>query len=251
MFEFASRGPLMDPDPAPPAGGDQKPGAFDQAAFKTEVLGEMNKALNGFGKSMKTDIAKLFKDARPEPKPDDPSPDPKPSDDPKPDPSHKKPEVDPEKNALSQELRKLRAESEARIQALERKNEASEKAAETAKRESEVRALLGKHHFASDKAADTAFVIYSNAIQRDPDSGVLVADNLPAAKFLENDLPLNHPYLLAVKDIGGAGARGGKGVVNKKYDLDRTSSGYVLKPGNLQKYNAAEQAEIRQLIASS
>src|ERR1700736_1659458 len=105
----------MDPDPAPGGGGS--PAAFDPGAFKTEMMAEFNKAMNGFGKTIKGDIAKLFKDAKPtEPPPDggDPPPGdpPKPNDPPKPgDPPKPHSAVDPEKNALMQEIRKVRGES--------------------------------------------------------------------------------------------------------------------------------------------
>ena len=65
----------------PPAGGvdpnNPNPGgvpAFDPTAFRTEIMSEFNKTLNGFAASLKKDMAKLTEKPEPEPIPNPDTP---------------------------------------------------------------------------------------------------------------------------------------------------------------------------------
>lgn len=233
----------MDPDPAPaggdPAGGDPKPGAFDPAAFKADLIGEFRKDLNGALKGLKNDFTKLLQT-----KPSDPPP---PAGDPPPPAAGDPPPggKTPAENALALELKNYRTESEKRIKALETTNLETAQKAEKTDRESKIRSELAKYTFANDKARDTAFRIFSGDVQRAED-GSLVANDLPFEKYIETELPANHSYLLAPKDVGGANARSGKSPGGKKFDLDRD-----LKPENFAKLTTQEQAELRQTIANA
>ena len=69
-------GPLMDADPAQGGGGGEQ--AFDPAKFKTEIMADVNKALNGGLSRFEKQIAGI-KPPDPDPKPTDPT-EPKPGD---------------------------------------------------------------------------------------------------------------------------------------------------------------------------
>lgn len=233
----------MDPAPAPaggdPAGGDPQPGAFDPAAFKLDLLTELRKDLNGIAKGLKNDFTKLLKPSDPPPPAGDPPP---------PNPGGGDPPPGgktPTENALALELKNYRTASEARIKALETANLETAQKAEKSDRESRIRSELAKYQFANDKARETAFRIFSGDVQRTED-GSLVANELPFEKYIETELPANHSYLLAPKDTGSAGARGGKAPGGKKWDLDRD-----LKPENFSKLTTQEQAELRQAVAAA
>jgi hypothetical protein len=231
----------MDPDPATaggdPAGGDPKPGAFDPEAFKTDVLADFRKELNSAVKAMKNDFTKLLKPTDP-PAPGGGDP-PPPAGDP---PAGGK---TPAENALALELKTYKTASEARIKALETANLETAQKAEKTDRESKIRSELAKYQFANDKARETAFRIFSGDVTRAED-GSLVANELPFEKYIETELPANHSYLLAPKDTGSAGARGGKSPGGKKWDLERD-----LKPENFSKLTPTEQAELRQAVATA
>jgi hypothetical protein len=233
----------MDPDPAAaggdPAGGDPKPGVFDAEAFKSDLLGDFRKEMNSAVKALKNDFTRLL-----QPKPSDP---PAPAGDP-PAPAAGDPPVGgktPAENALALELKTYKTASEARIKALETANLETAQKAEKTDRESKIRSELAKYQFANDKARETAFRIFSGDVTRAED-GSLVANELPFEKYIETELPANHSYLLAPKDTGSAGARGGKSPGGKKWDLERD-----LKPENFSKLTPTEQAELRQAVATA
>jgi hypothetical protein len=232
----------MDPDPAAGggdlAGGDPKPGAFDPAAFKADLLTELRKDLNGITKGLKLEIQKLA------PKVVDPPAvvvDPPAVVDP---PGG--PVKTPGENAIALELKNYRAASELRIKALETTNLETATRAEKTDRESRIRSELAKYPLVNDKARETAFRLFNSEVARSED-GSLVANGLPFEKFIETELPASHAYLLKPLDLGGGGARPGNGTGGaKKFDLDRD-----LQPVNFQKFTPAEQAAIRQQVAES
>jgi hypothetical protein len=225
----------MADEPAPPGGGDP-PAAFDPAPLKAELLGEFRKELNGAIKAMKTEFTKLI----PKPAADPPALGGDPPVDP-PAPGAKT----PAENALALELKNYRTSSEARIKALETTNQETAKGAEKTDRESRIRSELAKYQFANDKARDTAFKLFTTEVTRAED-GSLVANELPFEKFIENELPSNHSYLLAPKDLGGADARRGKTPGGKKWDLDRD-----LKPENFAKLTPQDQTDLRRFIETA
>jgi hypothetical protein len=225
----------MDPDPAPPAGGDP-PAAFDPAPLKAEMLAELRKELNGAVRTMKAEFVKLI------PRPADPPPPVDPPVDPPPPGGAPK---TPAENALALELKNYRTSSELRIKALETSNLETAKTAEKENRESRVRSEVAKYLYANDKARETAFRLFNSEVTRSED-GSLVANGLPFEKFIETELPNSHAYLLAPKEVGGASARTGNAPGGKKWDLTT-----VLIPENFNKLSPLEQAEVRQFIATS
>ncbi len=143
------------------------------------------------------------------------------------------------------EIKKLRQESTDRIAALENENKATKAQGEQLAQDSALREALDGFEFMSPEAKNTAISILKPAIAR-ADDGSFVAGDLPLKKFIENELPTKHAYLIKGKDVGGANARPGNAGSGKKYDLDT-----VLKPENFSKLSPAEQAAVRQQVANS
>ncbi len=194
-------------------------------------MGAFNTTLNGFAKTMKADFAKLVTPVKAEPVVD-----------PVADPGTSGKAVDPEKNALMLELKTLKTSFTEKFKAMEDAKTASDKKADESERDSLIRAELGKYNFAPGKAAETAFALVKAAVSR-ADDGSLVAGDLPMSKYIETELPTNHPYLLAARETGSAGARSGKSAGGAKQytmaDLD---------PATFQKHTPAVQAEIRKQV---
>jgi hypothetical protein len=220
-------GPLFEEAPNPEAPPPAGP-AFDAAAFKDDLLVELRKDLNGIAKSLKTDLGKLLKPEAPPPSPE-PTPTPTPG-------------SDPEKNALALQLKRLQEDSDKRIKALETTNAETQKRAEETERDSKIRSKLADFSFATEQAKETAFQLFKGAVTRS-DDGSLVAGDLPFDKFIETELPGTHAYLLAPKDVSGAGARkGGGSGPNRKFTLEDID--------NMSKLSAEDQQKLRQQVAA-
>jgi hypothetical protein len=223
---------------APPAGG--APGAFDPAVFQTNLMVEVNKAINGMAKGLKTDFTKMFQASAPVVVPPVVEP---------PDPALPGKSVDPQLNALMLEYKKSKETADARILALETGNREKDERVERTERESQVRAAINsnpKLKFTSEAAAATAFAILSPQIKRTED-GALVANDLPFEKFIEAELLGTHAYLLTTKEVGGAGGRGpGKGTPGEsRWGADPRLH---LEPAKFSKLTPAEQTEVRQAV---
>lgn len=227
MLEFWLRSPLFEeapPDGPAPGGG---PPPFDPAAFKAEIMGEFNKGINA--------ISKQLKAFKPDPAPALPVPDPAPNADPT------KP-VDPEKNALLLQIKRLTEDSDKRIKALETTNQETASKAETTDRESKIRSKLADYAFVNESAKETAFQLFKQAVTRS-DDGALVAGDLPFDKFIETELPGSHAYLLAPKDVSGSGARKGGQSGPRKFTLEDID--------NIKTLPAEDQLKLRQEISAN
>lgn len=240
-YFFAVSSPLFDEAGDGNTGGGGagagSPGAFDQAAFKAELMGEINKTINGSLKTLKADFAKLVTP----PKTDPPAQQDPPAADAKDGKA-----VDPEKNALMLELKTLKTSFTDKFKQLEEQKAAADKKADEAERDSLIRSELGKYSFAPGKAAETAFALVKAAVTRAED-GTLVANDLPLGKYIETELPTNHAYLLAARDIGSAGGRPG----NKTPGGGKQFSEADLEPAVFDKKSPAEKAAIRQWVRTS
>jgi hypothetical protein len=240
MIKFWLNSPLREQagEGAGGSGGGSGAGAgnsgavtFDPGAFKTEILGEFNKTINGALKSLKTDFTKALEGLKPaaggtgggagegaggsgsgtgE--------------------GAGTKGADPQVNALQLELKKEREQNAARIKALEDQSKADRDRAEQMALGGALRDALSKYDFVGADAQADAVALFTPQVQKAEDGS-----------YVAGDLPLLKP-----KDVSGAGARTGKAAGSKKWDLDT-----VLKPENFSKLTSAEQAEVRQQIASS
>lgn len=231
--------------------GNSGAASFDPAAFKAEILGEFNKTINGFGKTLKNDFTKLVEGLKPAAGAGAGAGSGAGSGDGAGtgsgtgDGAGAGKGADPEKNALLLEIKKLKQESDIRIKALEDENKTTKQNAEAMARDKALGDALGKFEFITPEARNTAAQLLRNAIQR-TDDGEFVAGDLPLDKYVETELPAKHAYLLKAKDVSGANARPGKAGGGKKWDLNT-----VLMPENFSKLSPAEQAEVRQAVAAS
>ncbi len=82
--------------------------------------------------------------------------------------------------------------------------------AETAERHAAIRTALAGTKFASDSAAQTAFILLEPQVTR-LDDGSLAAGNLPLADFVKDFFPREHAYLIQSTGASGSGATGAAG----------------------------------------
>lgn len=210
---FFPRSPLFEEVVDPGGGGGAPPvtpPVFDPAAFKTEILGDFNKTLNGFAKTLKGDVAKEFKTALASfqaPPTGDPLADPPlvPPGDGKP------PVIDPTVNA---ELQKLRRDLDAGQKIIKDRDVALEKERNLrldTERKSAVDKALDGYEFKTPRAKDVFRKAISPEITRDED-GNLIAETpngpLPYQDHIKQQLDLS-PEFLAANGGGGAGAQPG------------------------------------------
>jgi len=230
------QGPLMDTaSDGIPAGGGGTPAAFDPAAFRGQILGDVTKLFTSFGASLKADFAKF-------------APAPAPVADPEPvavpDPTGVvKPPVDPTQAAELRARDRQFKELENRMAAMQKDSDVKTAIADKKELEAAVRTKLSKFKFADEFAAQDAFDIFGSKIKRD-DAGEFVGpDGTQVDLYLEEAMR-SKPYLLAPKDTGGAGARqgGGRAPGAKRIDID------AIKPGMSADDLSAARAEIMALM---
>jgi hypothetical protein len=229
MLKFWLTTPLyQDPVVNDPAGGNQPP-VFDQAAFKAEMLGEFNKTLNGFAKTLKADFGKMLQPPAP-PNPDPPAPDPAPNGgDPKP--------KDPHVAGLELQFKQYREATDKKLKDAEDLRQAAERKSEEENRLSLIRAKLGKMNIRED-AFEDAFDVFGSKVKR-ADDGSLIAGDLPYEQYIETQLGGPKAYMLKPKEASGSGAgKNGNGYNGKPVDLND------IKPGMSPETRAAATASI-------
>jgi hypothetical protein len=121
------------------------------------------------------------------------------------------------------------AEAEAASTALKTESAATKAAADKKELDAAVRTkLVTKFKFSSDAASEDAFEIFGGKVTRN-DAGAFVGpDGTPLDQYLEEGMRAK-PYLLAPKDVGGAGARGSAGAPGaKNVDFDSIKAGMSL-----------------------
>lgn len=187
------------------AGGGGGTPAFDQAAFQAQILDGVNKAmatsLAAFTKSYKADLAKLTPAPAAAVTIEEPVVDPA--------AGAVKTPADP---AMAAELRAVQRQNKEladRFAAMKTESDATRVAAERKEQDATVRTMLSKYKYADDAAAEDAFEIFGGKVKRNEEGAFVGNDGTPLAQFLEEGLR-SKPYLLAPKDVGGAGARGGR-----------------------------------------
>lgn len=112
------------------------------------------------------------------------------------------------------------------------KREAAEKAQKETAKQAAIRRALAQHTFASDEAAEDAFVLINGKVDYDPDDATrLLAEGLPLDDFVANYIPEKKPHLLAAQGKGGAGATGGsaKGSAASKVNIEDISAANLYK----------------------
>ncbi len=248
MFDFVSRGSLMDADPAPAgdgAGANPNPGAipFDPVAFKAEILGEFRKDINGGIKGLKTDFAKMLADLKPAAPPAPPA-----NGDPNEPPASK----DPALNAALLEVKQLKAKfetSQESFKALEAREVAALAKAESTERQAMLRDTVGKileakgFEFQGTRAQADFLRLVSPEMERSED-GALIAGGLPLDKYVESLLTGDAKYMLKGKAVGGAGSRDGKpGTGARRWTLAD------LEPVAFAKLTPQEQTDARNAVA--
>jgi uncharacterized coiled-coil protein SlyX len=217
-------------------GGGGNSAAFDPAAFQASLLGEVNKTLTGFMKTLKTDIGKITSAAPsatvtdPDPAKDDAQP------------GDGKTSTD---SVLAAQLKTLERQNrvlQEQFQSIQKQAEATKAEAETKERHSAIRDALANFSFGSDAQRDTAFRIFRDEIKRTAD-GLLVggADEAPLKEYITDQMK-QHAYLLSTKDVASAGARSGRPqAAGKNIDLNS------IKPG----MSAAELAAATAAISAA
>lgn len=120
--------------------------------------------------------------------------------------------------------------------------------AETAERHAAIRTALSGSKFASDSAAQTAFMLVEPQVTRLED-GSLAAGNLPLADFVKDFFPREHAYLLQSTGASGSGATGSTGGTQRGGTL-KTDIGDI-KPGMSPEKRAGVLADIQAALASN
>ena len=210
------------------SGADGKPGAatFDPVAFKTDLLADFTKVVQGALKAQKTDFAKLIQGNQQQGKPPDGqgsgSGDGAGNDDTKGGADGKgKPTADP---VLAAQLRKLEGSNKElmdQVKALRTESDTTKADADKKDLSSQVRSKLStKFKFADEAALEDAFEIFSPKVKRDSDSNAIVGhDGTPIDQYLEEQMR-TRAYLLAPKDVSGAGGRNGKTAGKRTFTLE-------------------------------
>jgi hypothetical protein len=244
MTNFHLRDVLRDADPNP-GGGD--PGAFDPAVFKAELMGELNKTLNGALKGLKTDIPKWISAALP--KPPDPDPNAPPAD---PDPDHKPkpgdPPIDPALNARLQKAERAAKEYDERIKRIEAERDTEKAANLETQRKAAITEAMAQIPFRDDASRQLFYKGIQGDIVRDED-GNLIGNSengpLPLKDFVKSQAD-SLQHLLAPKGGGGSGARpGAPSSGGRQYSNDD------LKPENWSKLKPEEQSQVRAGLAEA
>ncbi len=241
------------------AGTDDKSGEkkdFNPTAFKAEMLGEMNKAVNGANKALKADIAKMFEklgtahaggqgdgagdgagsnagaaggagtgDAAA---------------------GSNAPKIDP---ATAVELRTVKRQNEElQKQWAEMKAEANQAKAQAEEKErhATVQAhLASKYKFYDQTAFEDALVVFRSQIKRNEDGKLTGPDGTPMEPYIEEAMRTKQ-YLLAPKDAGAAGARQGSGRSGQRqYTLDDLDS------DKFRALKSDEQAAVRKQVSDA
>lgn len=188
-------------------GGDQpqnNSGGFDPAAFRTDVMTELNKAINGISKQFRTEITKLSEQLKPKPEPEgDGNAAPAPATT----GTHANlpPEVSAEIQNLNRQLKKLKEDTET----LNQQREEERKRRLEAERISTIKEAMNSVQFRDEASAKTFFKAIERDVRRNEEGELIaVGDDgvaLPVADYVRS-MAENLPGLLPPRGNGGSGA---------------------------------------------
>jgi hypothetical protein len=193
--------------------GEQKPPTFDQAAFKTEILAELNKTVNGAIKGLKGDLSKMFH-------PQEQSSGTESSGDSAAGTGTDATAgqatgskvLDPAVNAELQLLRKQIKTLTTGTDDLKKERDAEKQARMETERQTAIRNVLNSIEFRDQESRDLVFQAVQPAVKRD-ENGALVAESASGPVTYDAHIKSyvdRFPYLLAPRGAGGAGASNGK-----------------------------------------
>lgn len=231
MLKFWLNSPRMAAAGAGDGGGGGTPPPVDMAAFKTEIMTEINKAINGVGKAWKTqfdDLAKLIKTG------DGSGGDGSGGGDDGKGGDGKGGDVNSNTQIalLTKQVKVLQEQSKE----AERKEKEATQARHESERQSQIWNVINGLEMRDSEAGKLLFAAINGSISRD-DDGNLIAQS--ASGPISHELHIkqyaeSHPYLLKPIGSGGAGASGGSGGRSSgpHYDLDKMSVAEIaaLKP---------------------
>ena len=194
------------------------PDAFDAVKFRTELLAEFNKGLNGALKALKTELKPPAAD---------------PPEDPQPDPGDK---TDPKVKALEKKL----ADLATKYDAAEKSRQETEARAKQERLSGSLRTELLK--FVAPERVESALRIFGPDVRYAEDGAMIGgADETPLAEFVAAAIT-KHEYLMPPKQVGGAGATTGNRRGQPAVTLDD------IKPGMTKEQEAAALLSIRQFL---
>lgn len=239
MLRF-HRGPLYDAAQdggGGAGGGGGSTAAFDPAAFRTQILGDFNKVLTDFGKALKADLkpAPAAAEQAAAAAAADSAADSAAS-------GAVAKIADPAVAAQVRALERRNAELDAQFKTMKAESDATKVAAERKEQDATVRTKLNKFRFADEQAAEDAFEIFGSKVKRNEDGNFVGSDGTPLDQFLEEGLA-KKPYLLAPREVAGAGARSGRAAQGAA-PLALES----IKPGMSQADMAAAAAQISAIL---
>ena len=223
MLNCGMRSPLREEAGADGSSGGGGTPTFDPAKFRSEVLADVNKSINGV-------VARLEKMLKP--KADETKPDAEPE----PDEGGEKKTTDPRVRLLEKRL----ADMASKFDASEKARLETEVRAKAERMAGALRTELLK--YVPAERIESALRIFGPDVKYAEDGTIVGgADESPLADFVGSAIK-NHEYLLPAKPVGGAGASGGNRKGTAAVTLDD------IKPGMTKEAEAAALAAIRQAL---
>lgn len=262
LYRLVAGGPLRDPAEPSAGGGNGAPaggngagagtptpgGGFDPAAFRTEIMNEFNKTLNGFAKNLKTDFAKMIpQQAQPATAAVGQDPDPAAGNG-NGAGNNGNAQMTPEMRQLANELARFRREAETQkteLQKLREENNAEKQKRLEAQRDRTITEAWAGTNWASSVLAKDALKLIVPELQWTED-GQLVGPNgtTPAEEYAREWLAARPHYLKPV-DAGSAGARAAQGQNGRRaWSLDD------LEPSKFKSLTPQQQKELQDFVAS-
>ncbi len=240
MIKFHLRSPLFAEAGEGEAGGaGAASGAvtFDPVAFKAEILGDFNKTLNGFAKTLKTDFSKMLTPAQAAASTAATAT------------GEGEGQAAATHTAQAQKSPKeIAAEREnkqliERLAALETENAANKATAMKESMDNALRQSMGGIEFFDGNAQNDVFNLIRSQIVRD-DNGNVTGPAGEAVSEYVKDFVKSRPNFLKQKDVGAAGARTGnqRGASKRVWTFDD------LEPTKFNSLKPEEQKELRDFV---
>ena len=114
-------------------------------------------------------------------------------------------QIDPRMNAELLQMRRQNEQLMAQMEELTESRQEAQMHAELADRQAQIQAILNPFPFANDQSREVAFDYFPSRVERNPETGELIVDDLPAADYVKERMS-NLNGLLQPRAVGGAGA---------------------------------------------